>query len=192
MPVDKIIERIKEDVDRKVENIVEREKEKAEEAKQEIEREKNRKLDEIRKKREREIKTMKNRILSQAKLKRQKKKLSVREEMMERAFDEAKNRLKEMSPGEYEDYLRQAIGKAADVLEGDVTILCNSEGEEKVKELAEKIKPSLKVKSELETIGGIKAESEGSRIDFTFEANLERKKKEIRKEIADILFPEVE
>lgn len=192
MPVDKIIERIKEDVNRKVENILEREKERAEDARKEIEKEKNRKLDEIRNKREREIKTMKNRILSQAKLKRQKKKLSVREEMMEKAFDEAKNRLKEMNPSEYEDYLRQSIGKATDVLEGDVTILCNPESEEKVKELAEKIKPSLKVKSGLETIGGIKAESEGSRIDFTFEANLERKKKEIRKEIADILFPEEE
>ncbi len=191
MALDKIIERIKKDVEHKTDTIYEREEEKAQEIREEIEREKKRKLNEIRKDKKREIKTLKNRILSQAKLEKRKKKLEVREEMIEKVFDEVMERVKAMDPSDYEDYLRKAIGRCDSTLKGDITILCNKDSKDKVKELARKIDPSLEVKAELDSLGGIKARSEeGSSIDLTFEANIERKKKELRKEIANILFPE--
>ncbi|MBS3816229.1 MAG: hypothetical protein KGY76_01555 [Candidatus Thermoplasmatota archaeon] len=191
MPVDKIIEKIKEDVDGKIDSIMEEKKEEAEEVKEDIEQEKERKLEEIRKEKEREINTMKNRILSQAKLEKRKKKLSIREKMIERVFEKAEEKLAAMDPEEYEDYLRKAIGRSTNILPGEVTIICESESEEEVKKLAKKIDPSLRITTGLDSIGGIKAKSEeGSTIDLTFEANIERRKKELRKEISDILFPE--
>ncbi len=192
MPVDEIIKRIKQAAQRKVKNIEKRKEEKAEEIEQEIEREKDRKLDQIRKEKEREIDTTRNRIISQAKLDARKNKLQAREEMIEKIFDQAMEELDEAYPDDYEDYLRKAIGKASNILEGDsIAIHCNPESEEKVEELVSKIAPSLDVKSDLDVIGGIKAVSDsGSEIDLTFEASFERKKKELRKDISDMLFAE--
>ncbi|MFW6375771.1 MAG: V-type ATP synthase subunit E [Thermoplasmatota archaeon] len=191
MPVEKIIERIEKDAQRKVDNILAREEEKAEELKEEIEREKERRLDEIRKKKEREIKTLKNRILSQAKLEARKKKLNVREEMMEKVFENAKNELGDTDPSEYKDYLKNAVEKSTDVLGEDITIYCNEKSESIVRDIVENINPSVELENSLDSIGGIKASSEkGAEIDLTFEANMKRIKKDLRKEISDILFAE--
>ncbi len=191
MPVEKIIERIEKDAQRKADNILAREKEKAEELREEIEKEKERKLDEIRKKNEREIKTMKNRILSQAKLESRKKKLNIREEMMERVFENAEEKLKETDPSEYKDYLKDAVEKSTDVLGEDITVHCNEESEDIVRDMVDDIDPSIEVESSLDSIGGIKASSKkGAEIDLSFEANLKRIRKNLRKEISDILFAE--
>ena len=193
MSVDKIIKKIESDVDSKIQNILSRGEDKAEKERKKIESEKERKLDDIRKEMERKIKTSKNRIISQAKLESRKKKLRVREEMMEKVFKMAKEKLRSMDTGEYEDYLRQAIGRSASLLEGDIVIHCSPDAEEKVKDLVGKISHDLEVKADLETIGGVKAVSDtGATMDLTFEAELERNKKELRKEISDILFTEEE
>ncbi|MEF8832224.1 MAG: V-type ATP synthase subunit E family protein [Candidatus Thermoplasmatota archaeon] len=191
MPIEKIIERIEKETQGKIDNIIERGKEKAEKIEQEIEKEKEQRQDEIKKEREREIKTMKNRIISQAKLEAKKKRLNVREEMINDVFKEVKNRLDEKKAEEYEGYLKQSIKKSDEILKGDLKIRCDPESEQLVKQLAEKINPEIEIEPSLDTIGGIKASSEkGSSIDYTFEANLERKRKELRKEISDILFQE--
>ncbi len=191
MPVEKIIERIENDAQRKADNILAREEDKAEELKEEIKREKERKLDEIRKKKERDIKTMKNRILSQAKLEARKKKLNIREEMMEKVFDKAKTKIKNTDPSEYKEYLKDAVEKSVDVLGKDITIYCNKKSKDIVKDIVDNIDSSINLDDSLDSIGGIKASSEkGAEIDLTFEANLERIKKDLRKEISDILFAE--
>ncbi|MGM0509574.1 MAG: V-type ATP synthase subunit E [Thermoplasmatota archaeon] len=191
MSVDKIIKKIESDVDSKIQNIRSRRDDKAEKERNKIESEKEMKLDEIRKEMERKIKTSKNRIISQAKLESRKKKLRVREEMMEKVFKMAKEKLRSMDTSEYEDYLRLAIGKSANLLEGNIIIHCSPDAESKVKDLAGKISHDLEVKGDLDTTGGIKAVSDrGATMDLTFEAELERNKKELRKEISDILFKE--
>ncbi len=191
MSVDKIIKKIESDVDSKIQNILSRGKDKAEKERKKIESEKERKLDDIEKEMERKIKTSKNRIISQAKLESRKKKLQVREEMMEKVFKMAKEKLRSMDTGEYEDYLRLAIGKSANLLEGNIIIHCSPDSEDKVKGMARKISSDLEVKGDLDTIGGVKAVSDsGATMDLTFEAELERNKKELRKEISDILFTE--
>lgn len=191
MGVKDIVRKIKEDTQNKVDSIMEREEEKAEEVREEIRKEKERKLKQIEKKKKREIKTMKNRILSQAKLEKRKKKLKIREEMIDRVMNRAKEELEEMDPEDYEDFLRKSIGQASSVLEGGIILKCNDESEEMVSELADKIDPSLEVEGGLNTKGGVKAVSnKGSSIDLTFEANIERRRKELRKEISDILFSE--
>lgn len=191
MPIEKIIERIEEETQDKIDNIIQRGKEKSEEIIQEIEKEKKRRLDDIEKEKEREMKTMKNRIVSQAKLETQKRKLNVREEMINGVFQDVKDRLDEKRPGEYKGYIKQSIMDADEILEGDLTVRCNPESEELVNQLAQQITPEIEIEPSLDTIGGIKVSSEkGSSVDFTFEANLERKRKELRKEISEILFKE--
>ncbi len=192
MTVNKIIKKIEREMNRKSENIMEREREKAREKAKEIKKEKERKLQEITNKREREMKTMKNKIISQAKLDKQKQKLKVREEMIDKVFEKVYDELKNTAPSEYENFLRQAIGKVSKVLGDGTTIHCNNESEDIVKKLAEKIDPSLQVESDIERIGGIIAESKsGAKINMTFESNIERKKKELRKDISDILFTDL-
>ncbi len=191
MPVEKLIERIKKDAERKADEILEMKEEEAEEVRQEIEKEKERRLDEIQKKEEREIETMKNRIISQAKLESRKQKMNAREEMIEKVFQRTRERLKETDPSEYEDYLKKVVKKSINVLGKDIEIRCNEESLDLVQKIVEEIEPTIEVKDDLNSLGGIKAHSEkGAGIDFTFEANLERNRKELRKDVSDILFPE--
>lgn len=189
--MEKIIERIEKDVENKIESIMQEEKKKAKKIKKEIEQEKEKRLDELRKEKEREISTMKNRIISQAELESRKKKLTIREEMIERVFERVRERLKELDASEYEDYLRESVERAESVLQGKITIHCDTEQKEFIEQIVNERDDSMELKDDIETLGGIKATSDrGTTINMTFEANLERKKKDLRKEISDILFPE--
>ncbi len=190
MPMKKIIKKIKEDTKNKVDDILWRGEKKAEEIKNQIDKEKEHKLDQIKKEKGREIKTMKNMILSQAKLEAKKKKLEIREEMITEVLDRAREEIEQMDPEEYKIYLQESIERADEIFHGKITLRCNKEAERLVDELAFDTDPDIEVKADLDTIGGIKAESETGSIDFTFEANLERLKKELRKEISQILFKE--
>lgn len=191
MPVKKIIEKIEGVTQNKVDNIIHRGKKEAEKAKQEIEEEKQRRLEELEKEKEREIKTMENRIISQAKLEAKKTKLNVREKMIEDIFKEAKDDLSSKDPEEYRDYLEESIHEVLEVLDGEITLRCDPKSEELVNELVRHRDSRIQVEPDLETIGGLKASSEkGSTMDLTFEANLESEKKELRKEISEILFTE--
>lgn len=193
MPIEKIIKKIKEDTQEKRDNILKRGEEKAQEIEEKIEKEKERKLEEIRKERERDIKTMKNRIISQAKLKTKKRKLNVREDMIEQVFEKAKSRLDSKEPKEYKGYLKHSIKRADELLGRDIRIECDPGSEELVRVLVRDVDTRMEIDPTLKTIGGIKAVSEkGSILDFTFEANLDSKRKELRKEISDILFQKEE
>ncbi len=193
MPMEKIIERIEKAAQDKIDNIIQRGKDKAEEIEEEIEKEKEIKLDDLRKEKEREIKTMKNRIISQAKLETKKRKLKVREEMINQVFEEVKTRIDSKEPEEYRGYLKQSVKEVDSILKSGIKIECDPKSEELVKRLTGEINPEIEVEAGLDTIGGIKAFSErGSTVDFTFEANLERKRKELRKEISEILFKQEE
>lgn len=191
--VEKIVKRIERVVENKIDSIMKEKEKEAEKIRDEIEQDKEKKLKNIKKEKEREIKTLKSRIISQAKLESRKKKLKVREEMIEKIFKMAKEKLKMMDPEEYKEFLKNSIEKAHRTLEGDITIHCPKKSEDDVKEIAKTIDPSLEVAGDLKSTGGIKAISEkGATINLTFEANLERKRKELRKEISDILFSEEE
>ncbi len=191
MSVENIIKKIDADVERKIKSIRQRQKEMAKEIRDEIEAEKGSRMEEIRKREAREIKVMTNRIISQAKLDKRKKVLKVREEEIDRVFEQALKKVRELGPEEHKDYLRQAIGKASSLLEGNVTIHCTKENERIVKEFTGKIDPKLNVKADLSDVTGIKGESDdGTSLDMTIEANIQRMKKDLRKEISEILFAE--
>ncbi len=191
MTVDKLVKKIRTDAKRKAKNIAKRAQEKAKAEEERIISEKEKKLDELRKESERELRTLKNRIHSQAKLEARKMELKVREEMIEDVFQGSLERLKDTPPEEYSAYLRQAIGKCVNILGDDIVIECNEESLDTVKDLANKIASGLRVEPNLQAVGGIKARSkDGSYIDMTFEANLERIKKDLRKEVTEMMFKE--
>ncbi len=191
MSVENIIRTINADVEVKIREIGRRKREIAKKEIDNIRTEKERRIEEMRRREEREIKVMTNRIISQARLKKRKEVLAVREGIMEDVFQKAAEKMKTMDTEEHGSYLRHAVGNISSVLDGEVTIRCNRESESIVRELARKIDPSLKVKADLESIGGILGVSrDGTSIDLTLEANLERNRKRLRKEICDILFTE--
>lgn len=191
MPVEKIIDKIKKNAEEKKESIMDRAEEKMEEVKDEIREEKERKIDEIKKKKEREIQTIQNRIISQAKLEKRKKVLNEREKIIDQVFNEAKEKIRDMEPEEYENYLKDALKRSVNILSEEAVLHCNSENVDKIKQIADELDLSNKIEGDLITIGGIKAVSkDGSKIDLTFEANLERKKRDLRKEVSNILFLE--
>ncbi len=191
MSVENIIKKINADVDRKIKSIKQRQKELEKKIREEFEAEKNDRMEEIRKREAREIKVMTNRIISQAKLDKRKKVLKVREEEIDKVFNEALKKVRELGPDQQKDHIRQAIGKASALLEGRVSIHCTPESEDMVKELAEKIDPKLGIEADLSGVSGILGVSEdGTSLDLTIEANLQRMKKELRKEIARRLFTE--
>ncbi|MFO7992394.1 MAG: V-type ATP synthase subunit E family protein [Thermoplasmata archaeon] len=176
-------------MEQKIEHIEEREKQKEKKEITKLEREKQKKLDQIKKDWEREMEIMKNRLISQANMETRKNKLEVREDIFQEVFKRARNKLKEKSPLEYEEYIRKAIGRASKILEGGIIIHCNENSRDIVEKLSKKIDPELDVQADLDCSGGIKAVSrEGTVLDMTFEANLKRIKRELRKEISDILF----
>lgn len=191
MPIEKIIEKITRDAENKIETIMERANEKMNEVTQEIKENKEKKIKEIRKKREREMKTEKNRIISQAKLEKRKNILREREKLIDKVLEEAKKKISRMDPEEYEDYLIEAVEKSVKTLGEDLTIHCNKDNVNKIKEIAHEFDPSIEVQGDLRTIGGIKAISKkGASLNLTLEANLKRKKRDLRKDISNILFSE--
>ncbi len=188
MSVENIIKKINADAENKVREIMKRQKEEARKLTDDIAAESEKRLEEIRKEEEREIKVMTNRIISQAKLDKRKLLLDVRERSIQDVFQEVHDRVYGSSPDKKEDYLRQAIGKASALLEGNITIHCNEKDGDTVKELASKIDPKLNVKDDLSGVFGIKGSSEdGTMLDLTMDANIVRMKKDIRKDIAEIL-----
>ncbi len=191
MSVENIIRKIDADVKVKLKDIGRRQRDIVKKETEKIQAEKERRIEEMRRREEREIKVMTNRIISQARLKKRKEVLAVREDIMEDVFRKAAEKMKSMDTEEYGSYLRRAIGNVSSVLDGEVTVRCNRESESVVRELAEKIDPNLNVEADLESIGGIIGVSrDGASVDLTFEANLERNRKILRKDICDILFTE--
>lgn len=191
MAVEKLVKRIRDDAKGKAANTAGSARERAAQERDRVSSEKEKRLAEMRKESEREFRTLKNRILSQAKLEARKMELEVREEMIEQVFKEALESLGAMSTGEHQEYLRMSIGKSVNLLGQDLTVLCTEDDLASVKELARKISPSVEVEASLDSVGGIKARSkDGAFIDLTFEANLERKRKELRREISEMMFRE--
>lgn len=191
MTVENIIKKIDADVKQKIKNIYQRQKEAEEELVGNVQMEKERRVEEIRKQKEKEIKVLTNRMISQARLKKRKKVLAVRERIMEEVLQNALDQIGDMEPGDYISYLRQAIGKMSSTLDGKVTIRCNSKSENVVRELSKKIDPELTIEADLDCIGGVMGVSEdGSTIDLTMETNLERNSKTLRKDICKIMFTE--
>ena len=137
------------------------------------------------------IKIQRSRAISEAKLESRKMKLNSKEAVIAQAFENANEKLKNLGLKENEVYLKAAINNAVNSLGSDVEILCNREVSSLVTRIASEINPKITVSSEgIQYLGGavIRTKDKTALIDATFEGVLERKKSELRREVAGILF----
>jgi V/A-type H+-transporting ATPase subunit E len=193
--IENITERIKKDASSKANNIISEAKAEADfilnQAKTELDKEKSMMETET----EKAIKIQRNRAISEAKLEARKIKLATKEEVITNAFELATERLKNLPPAETERYLSQAIAEATSELGNDVTVLCNEKDAQMVSKVASKISSSIGVSSiGVDYLGGcvIRAKSGIAQIDATFEGVLERRRSDLRRDVAHILFGDKE
>lgn len=146
-----------------------------------------------------EAATEKNRILSQARLDSRRAILEAKEKELSAILDETKAKLKDAKKiPDYDEVMRRITMEACTSIGGgDLSLKTDSPGikslEKEVKSLEKEISKATGVKTKLklvdEGISGVVVESEkGVVIDNSFITRLERRKREIRKDLADIIF----
>lgn len=189
--LENITERIKKDAMAKEEQYIK-------EAEKEVARLRNKVKADIKKEKaaieletEKTIKITHSRAISEARLEARKVLLNTKEELITKAFKNAHERLKNIGTTENDNYLRNAIKNAVNILGTEVEVLCNSKDSSLVMRIVSAIDPRIRISSEgIDYIGGavIRAKDGSSQIDATFEGVLSRIKNELRKEVAEILF----
>jgi V/A-type H+-transporting ATPase subunit E len=143
-------------------------------------------------------------IISEAKMNARRAQLEAREEVIEDAFKEAMEELKKIaatSSEEYKKALSEIIKEAAiEVGGGDLTVHLKSEDVDKIKDSLATIqsdveagsgeKTTLEIGENIETIGGaiVKTKTGEIEVNNTIEARMLRFKKNLRSEVAKVLF----
>ncbi len=186
--VEKIIEKINEDVELKLNEFkVETDKKIEKIRKEEYERW-NREKEKIEHDGKREAEGIKSLIISRAHLEGKRELLEAREEIMNKVVNEIK--IKARTSENYENYLKKVIEDAKKVLGEEFVIVCIPEDKSKVSSLVSKIAPKASVEMGAVKYGGIIAKSkDGERsVDYSIEALVERRINEIRRKIVEKLF----
>lgn len=202
--IKRIEESLKEEAEDEREEILKEANQKAEEIKSEARREADAKSDKIIEEGKREAKSIVKKILSNARMKARRKKLEFKDEMCQRVFEEAKDKLLELKENQekYKEILKKLIKEGGlAVGGGDLEVLVSKSEDLLTQELIEEIgreiseetgkDTQLTLKKELKgkTGGAIVRRSDGSmQSDNTFEARLERMRDSLRTEVTKILF----
>lgn len=143
-------------------------------------------------------------IISEAKMNARRAQLEAREELIEEAFKEAMDELKNIastSSEEYKQSLAEIIKEAAvEIGGGELTVHIKSEDVDKIKDSLGKIQSdveattgvttTLEIGENIESIGGavLKTKSGQIEVNNTIEARMLRFKKNLRSEVAKVLF----
>jgi V/A-type H+-transporting ATPase subunit E len=143
-------------------------------------------------------------IISEAKMNARRAQLEAREEVIEDAFKEAKEELKKIAATSSDEYLQaltDIIKEAAvEIGGGDLTVHLKSEDADKIKDSFGKIQAdvesdtgettTLEIGENIKTIGGavVKTKSGQIEVNNTIEARMLRFKKNLRSEVAKVLF----
>lgn len=189
--VENITGRIKKDASKKAQKRLDEAKAEAEkllsQAKSELEREKS----EIQQETEKTIKIQRSRALSEGKLEARKLKLLAKEDVIQRAFDLAFERLKNLEASQKEKFINSAFNSAQSELGNDLDVLCHPQDQQLVTKIASSISPRITVSSAAFThVGGVilRAKDGSAQIDATIEGVLDRMRNDLRREVAEILF----
>jgi len=187
MGVREIISKIEEETSREVKRIIDEAEKEAEKKLQEIkvsiQREKERKLREA----NREIETRKRIEIARIRQEIKKKLLDRREELIEKCFETAKEKLGKLPKRRYEKLVRKLMERACREIGDDCLIIASRKEDESIAESL-----GLKVGGKVEAIGGFIARSGDGKvsIDCTFDGIVERKKDLLREKVGKILFEE--
>ncbi len=187
MTIENIIKKIEMETAKEVNKILHEAGVKVQELQAEANKELTDELNKIRDEGNKRITIMRNIHLSEARRVSRREILSAKENLIDECFRQAKDRLKSLSGEEYNNVLRGLINESLPLIgeKGKVTL---TRAEDKA--LLSSF-PNLTVNPNLASgLGGILLESYDGKIvvNNTFDAILERRKEDIRTEIANILF----
>jgi V/A-type H+-transporting ATPase subunit E len=147
------------------------------------------KLKDIRAEGEKRITIMRNIHLSEARRMTRKSILNAKEELIQQCFDQAQDRLQNLSGDEYRKIMNGLIDQSLKLV-GNKGIVTLTRSEDKA---IFSTMPNITVKPDIiPGLGGLIMESQDGKIvvDNTFKALIRRQKEDIRTEVAKILYPE--
>lgn len=155
--------------------------------------------EEMLKKGKQEAQTEKNRILSQARLDTRKRVLEAKERQMQKVLEEAASVLgsPDTIPA-YADVMRRIATEACAAIGGETLVIRTDDaGSAALKPVLDKIEKDIEAQTGAKTSLSLSSEgvngvvvvsASGVIVDNTFATRLERRKRDIRKELAAILF----
>ncbi len=190
MSIENIIKKIESETKTKINEILNDAQSKAREYKSGANKRLSDRLDQIREQGEKKITIMRNIHLSEARRAARKNILGAKEELIEECFRQARDKLQTITGEEYRKVMLGLIKESLALVGGSgVATLTRSEDKAILTSF-----PDITVKPDLASgLGGLILRSADGKIvvDNTFDAILERKKEDIRTEVANILFPEI-
>ena len=189
MTIEKIIQKIEAETNAEVRDIINEARRSASDLKKDADIELSQKLKQLQDQGEKRTTIMRNIHLSEARRKTRRSILSAKEELIEKCFNEARERLRNLSGEKYRSIMAKLV-KEALALVGDSAVATLTRAEDKNILSAY---PKITVKSEIaKGLGGLIIESADGKIvvDNTFDAILKRQMEEIRTEVANILYTE--
>ncbi len=187
-PIEKIKEKIEEDVQWKIREFQEDAKRKIEKIRTEEmnlwEEEKKRIITEGK----RDVEGIKSMIISRANLEGKRILMDAREELIQKVVEEMKKNARKIPS--YGNYLMKSINEAKKIFGEKFRIICEHEDLEIVKNIASRIVPQAEIVEGDVSYGGIRAESMDSLevTDYGIESLIERRMNDIRRMIIKNLF----
>jgi V/A-type H+-transporting ATPase subunit E len=189
MSIEKIIQKINAETAAEINKILTEARAIAADLKKKGDMETASQLEHVRDQGNKRLTIMRNIHLSEARRVTRRSILGAKEELIQESFKRAKEQLQSLTGEQYKNIMNQLI-KDSMALVGDKGVATVTREEDKAIVSAN---PGITVKPELTTgIGGLMIASPDGKIvvDNTFDAILERKKEDIRTEVANILYPE--
>lgn len=185
MPLEDLIAQIEEDANGEIDKIIREAKEEVRRKIREAEAKAKAEREKMRKHAERELENKKRSELSRMRIEEKKKILQKKEEIINRCFDLAIAKLRDLSSKEYIALLKPIVERNLKKVGSECEILISREEDKKI---AKELK--VEVGNRIEAIGGLIIKSKDGRIsiDCTFDGILKRRENEIRIEIGKVLF----
>ena len=191
MTIENIIKKIQSETSAEVSKIINDAQQKAKELVAEANKSFTEKQAQLEAQGNKKITIVHNIHLSEARRTARRTEASAKEEIINKCFLEASEKLRALTGAEYKKVMDRLISESMELI-GDKGVVTLTREEDKG---ILSSYPNLKIKdSIMPGLGGIIIESANGKIvvDNTFNAILERKKEDIRTEVANILYPEAE
>lgn len=189
--VQRIIDKIREDAEWKIREY----NEEAEKKIEEIRRSEEEKWEEERKRIEdvgkREAEGIKSMLISRAYLEGKRKLMDAKEEIINKVIEIIKEEARKLRE-EYREYIKSSLIEGKSMLGEEIQVICLKEDRSIVEPIVMEICPKARIVEGHVPFGGIIVVTPDrlQKIDYSIDAFVERKRNEIRKEIAKRLFGE--
>ncbi len=186
--IERIIEKINEDVEKKIKMFEEEANEKIEKIKIDEHARWEHKKEKIERERDRDLESIKSLIISHANLEGKRELMAAREEIMNKVIEIVKREARNSE--KYLEYLATMVKDAKSVFGEEFVVVCIPEDKGKVDNIVKSLAPKATVEMGEVKHGGIIAKDINGikSVDYSIDALVERKINEIRKIMLNKLF----